>query len=150
MPEQQKSKLYTKSSGEEKNGFLAVFLVIAVIFALLYLLARDYIHLGSFGGCAFERNYGLPCPSCGMTRSVTAFMQGKIIKSFLLQPAAAAGCVVLILTAFFSLLSALLGVNFWFLPPVRMWRTGSILFAGAVILAAGWAVTLARAFAQMP
>jgi membrane protein insertase Oxa1/YidC/SpoIIIJ len=150
MAEQQKSKLYTKAGTEERGGFLAVFLVISVIFALFYLLARGNINPGSFGGCSFERNYGLPCPSCGMTRSVTAFMQGKIIKSFLLQPAAAIGCFALVLAAFFSLLSALLGVNFWFLPPVRMWRTGRILFAAAVVLAVGWAVTLARAFAQMP
>jgi hypothetical protein len=57
---------------------------------------------------------------------------------------------VLVLTVFFSLLSVLLGVNFWFLPPVRIWRTGRILFIGIIILAIGWAVTLTRAFVQMP
>jgi hypothetical protein len=31
-----------------------------------------------------------------------------------------------------------------------MWRTGRILLIGVIILAIGWAVTLARAFAQMP
>lgn len=150
MAEGQKSKLYTKSSHEERISFLAVFLVISIIFAFFYLLARGYIHLDSFGECAFKRNYDLPCPSCGMTRSITAFMQGKIIKSLLLQPASAIGCITLVLTAFFSLLSGLLGVNFRFLPPVRMWQTGRILLIGIIILVIGWSVTLTRAFTQVP
>jgi len=139
-----KSKLYYKAQTEDRLWFLAVFIVISGVFGLFYLLTKGDINPGSYGGCAFERNYGLPCPTCGMTRSITAFMQGEIIRSFVLQPAAGVGCIALGLTAFFSLLSALLGVNFLFLPPVRIWQTGRILLTVAAIFAVAWAIMLAR------
>ena len=140
-----KSKLYYKAQTEDRLWFLAVFIVISGILGLFYLLTKGDINLCSYGGCAFERNYGLPCPTCGMTRALTAFMQGEIIRSLVLQPAAGVGCIVLGLTAFFSLLSALLGVNFLFLPPVRLWQTGRILLAAAAIFAVGWAIMIAKA-----
>jgi len=150
MAEQEKSnksKWFIKSTPEDRVTFLAVFVIIALFFVLFYLVNEGFVNLGPAGGCAFERNFGLPCPTCGMTRAISAFMEGKIIKAFYIQPAAAAGCIILIWTAFFSLLSACSGVNFSFLPPVRMWQLRYILLATLIILAAGWAVTLARALA---
>ena len=150
MIEQKKSKWFVKSARQDRITFLTVFVIICLIFGIFYLAERGFVSFGPAGGCAFERNYGIPCPTCGFTRAISTFMQGKIIKAFYIQPAAAAICIVLIWTAFFSLLSAALGVNFSFLPPVRMWHLKHILLAALIILAAGWAVTLARAFAQMP
>jgi Na+/citrate or Na+/malate symporter len=97
-----------------------------------------------------KRNYGIPCPTCGFTTATSLFVTGGIIKAFWIQPAAAAMCVVLLFVAFFSLLSALIGINFSFLPPIRIWRIEYILMAGAIILAAGWAVTIARVLAELP
>ena len=145
-----KSKWFVKSTRQDRLTFLTVFAIIGLIFGIFYLVGQGFVSFGLAGGCAFERNYGVPCPTCGWTRAISAFIQGKIIKAFYIQPAAAAGCLILVWTAFFSLLSAYLGVNFSFLPPVRIWQLKYILFAALIILAAGWAVTLARAFAQMP
>ena len=145
-----KSKWFAKSTQQDRLTFLTVFAIIGLIFGIFYLVEQGFVSFGLAGGCAFERNYGVPCPTCGWTRAITAFIQGKIIKAFYIQPAAAAGCLILVWTAFFSLLSAALGVNFSFLPPVRIWQLKYILLAALIILAAGWAVTLARAFAQMP
>jgi hypothetical protein len=141
-----KSKFYYKAQIEDRVGFLVVFVVISLVFGLCYLLSNGEINLGSYGGCSFERNFGLPCPTCGMTRSITAFMRGKVLSSVVLQPAAGIGCIVLAFTAFFSLLSAALGLNFVFLPPVRIWRTGWITLAAAAVFIIGWAIMLTKAF----
>jgi hypothetical protein len=143
------SKWFIKSARQDRITFFVVVVIIGIFFGIFYLVKADFVNIGPAGGCAFERNFGLPCPTCGMTRAIIAFMEGKIIKAFYIQPAGAAICLVLIWTAFFSLLSACLGVNFFFLPPVRLWRLKHILLAIIIILAGGWAVTLARAIAQM-
>lgn len=144
-----KTKWFVKSSRQDRFTFLVVVVIIGLIFGIFYLIKQGFMNLGPAGGCAFERNYGLPCPTCGMTRAISAFMEGKIIKAFYVQPAAVAICAGLIWIAFFSLLSVCLGVNFSFLPPVRIWQLKHILPATFIILAAGWAVTIARALAQM-
>ncbi|MCX5632739.1 MAG: DUF2752 domain-containing protein [Phycisphaerae bacterium] len=140
---------FYKSTKQDRITFLAVFVMIVFIFVLFYVVKAGLLNLGPGGGCAFERNFGLPCPTCGWTRAINAFMDGKIIKAFYVQPGAAAFCLILAWTAFFSLLSAASGVNFSFLPPVRLWQLKHILLTIITILAAGWAVTLARALAQM-
>jgi hypothetical protein len=141
-----KSKFYYKAHSEDRVSFLVVFGVITLLFGLCYMLSSGKINLGSYGGCSFERNYGLPCPTCGMTRSITAFMHGKIANSLVLQPASGVGCIVFAIVAFFSLLSALLGLNFLFLPPVRIWPIGKITLAAAAVFIIGWAIMLTKAF----
>lgn len=149
MTEPKKSKWFVKSTRQDRITYLTVFVIIALFFALFYLVKVDLLNLWPKGECAFQRNYGLPCPTCGFTRAISAFMEGKITKAFYVQPAAAAICLALIWTGFFSLLSACLGVNFSFLPPVRTWQPKYIIPAIIIILAAGWVVTLARALVQM-
>jgi hypothetical protein len=149
MMEQKKSKWFVKSTRQDRITFLVVFAIIGLLFAIFYLAKEGFVNLGPGGGCAFERNFGLPCPTCGFTRAISAFTEGKIIKAFYIQPAAAAICITLIWTAFFSLLSTALGVNFSFLPPVRLWQLKHILLTIIIILTAGWAVTVARALAQL-
>lgn len=41
-------------------------------------------HLGI--PCAFYASTGLPCPGCGLTRSVMALLHGRLQESFLLHP----------------------------------------------------------------
>src|ERR1051326_4605376 len=36
--------------------------------------------------CQFERNTGLPCPTCGMTTSFAWFVRGNLLASFYVQP----------------------------------------------------------------
>lgn len=140
---------FIKSTRQDRVTFLWVFVMAGFLFVLFYLIKAGFITLGPGGGCAFERNTGLPCPTCGYTRAISAFMDGKITEAFYIQPGAAAGCIILAAVGFFSLLSAATGVNFSFLPPVRLWQLKYILLTVIIILAAGWAVTLARALAKM-
>lgn len=150
MERQKKSNWFCRAEPKDRIVFLAVFLAVCVIFGLFWLAAKGVINLSPFGECAFKRNYGIPCPTCGFTTAISVFVTGGIIKAFWIQPAAATMCVVLLFVAFFSLLSAIIGINFSFLPPIRIWRIEHILIAGAIILAAGWAVTIARALAELP
>jgi len=98
-------------------------------------------------GCAFKRNFGIPCPTCYWTTAINVFVKGGTIKALFIQPAATVSCIILIFVAFFSLLSFILGVNFVFMPPVRLWRFDLIIFFASVLILAGWAVTLLRTLA---
>ena len=83
-----------------------------------------------------------------MTTSVLAFAQGKIFESFYIQPAAALLCCVLAVSAFLAFLIAVFGVYFGFLK--RFFaevKVKHIILAMIIVIAAGWAVTLARALA---
>ena len=83
-----------------------------------------------------------------MITSASAFAQGKILEAFYIQPAAALLCCVLAVSAFLALLMAVFGVYFGFIK--RFFtevKIRYIILALIVIIAAGWAVTLARALA---
>ena len=126
-----------------------VFLAAAALFGLFRLAANGKINIGLWlGPCGFKQKYALPCPTCGMTTSALAFAQGKILESFYIQPAAALLCSVLVVTAFLAFLIAVFGVYLRFLK--RFFAEVKIkhmILALIIVIAAGWAVTLARALA---
>lgn len=119
------------------------------VFAGLWLLQRVGFDFGLiFPPCGLRMRTGLTCPTCGMTHAVLAFAQGRVLTAFYLQPAAGLLCSLLAATAFFALLIAVFGVYFTFLD--RLFaeiRVVHVVVGLLVILAAGWAVTLARALA---
>jgi hypothetical protein len=79
---------------------------------------------------------------------VSASAQGKILESFYIQPAAAFFCLVLSISAIFALFTAISGIYFDFLKRFfNRIRIIYIVLAVIVIVALGWAVTLARALA---
>jgi len=95
-----------------------------------------------------KQRTGLPCPTCGMTTSVLAFSRGDLLTAFYVQPAAAFLCSLLVVVAFFAFLMSVFGVYFNVLD--RLWAEigiGRLGIGLLVILAAGWAVTFARALA---
>lgn len=144
MNESKKSKWFTKSTVEDRIVFLCIFIAILSLFGAFFLYKAGYIKLGPSGGCSFYRNFGFPCPTCYWTRAITAFVTNGTIKALYIQPAATISCIILIFVAFFSLLSSILGVNFVFLPSIRLWRIEYIAIVGAIIILAGWAVTIIR------
>ena len=38
------------------------------------------------GACLFKRITGIPCPSCGTTRSVVSILKGNLLQAFYLNP----------------------------------------------------------------
>jgi len=57
---------------------------IPVIITVLLLLA--FAMFSDTGLCIFRRVTGLPCPSCGMTRSYIALFSGDIKSAFFMHP----------------------------------------------------------------
>ncbi|MEJ2702953.1 MAG: DUF2752 domain-containing protein [Sedimentisphaerales bacterium] len=100
------------------------------------------------GYCGFQQRTGLPCPTCGMTRTALAFAQGKIGEAFYIQPAGGLLCSVMVVVAILAFAVAVSGVYFRFIQ--RFFaevKLRYMILALLIILAAGWAVTFARALA---
>ena len=144
-----KVKIFCRASFRQRLGAAFVFLAIAALFGLFWLAANDKINIGwLLGPCGFKQKYGLPCPTCGITSSLLAFAEGKIFESFYIQPAGALLCCVLVGAAFLALPVAVFGVYFGFLKRFfEEVKIKHIILALIIIIAAGWAVTLARALA---
>jgi hypothetical protein len=145
-----KSKFFCRASRRQRVAAAYVLLAILSLFGLLSAAAHYNYPLAPYG-CGFKLRYGLPCPTCGMTTSVFKFVQGKILGrdgAFYDQPAAALLCTVLLIVAFFAFIIAVFGVYFRFIS--RFFtevKIRHIILALIIIIAAGWAVTLARAMA---
>ena len=83
-----------------------------------------------------------------MTTSVLAFARGEVTTAFRTQPASAFVCTLLVVLAFLASLVAVFGIYFVaFDRIIREMKVGYLILAMLVILLAGWAVTLAQAFA---
>jgi len=143
------AKAARRATARERT-IAAVIVAVAVFgFGGVWLLQRLGFDFGLlFGPCGMKQRTGLPCPTCGMTTCVLAFTRGEVLRAFYVQPAGAFLCTLLVAGAFFAFLVGVSGVYFSFLD--RLWAELKLkwLVAGLLmILAAGWAVTLARAVA---
>ena len=124
-----------------------VFLGTVGLFLLLHLAQRLGFDFGMlFGPCGFRQQYGLPCPTCGMTTAVLAFSRGEILGSFSIQPAAGLLCSVLVVGAILSGIVASLGSYPLFIGRIlARLKILYILIGLGLIVATGWVVTLAMA-----
>jgi hypothetical protein len=138
-----------RASARERTIAVVIASAVIGLFGGLWLLQRTGFDFGVlFGPCGMKQRTGLPCPTCGMTTAVLAFARGEVLTAFYVQPAGALLCTLLVGAAFFASLTALLGVYFTFFDRVFAELKVKWVVAGLlVILAAGWAVTLARAAA---
>ena len=152
MPERQQGKTGTVLRGptaRERRIAAVISAGIVVLFSALWLLQRVGFDFGLlFGPCGLRMRTGWTCPTCGMTTATLAFARGDVLTAFYTQPAAAFLCSTLVIIAFFAFLISVFGVYFCFLDrllaEIKLWHVAIGLI---VILAAGWAVTLARAWA---
>jgi hypothetical protein len=144
-----KRKLFCRATNQQRIIAAVLFLGIAATFGLSALAANGKIDISWWlRPCGFKQRFGLPCPTCGMTTSLFAFSQGKIIEAFYIQPAGGLFCCIAVVVAFLALFTAVFGVYFDFIK--RFFaniKIKYILIALLVIIAASWAVTLARALA---
>jgi len=83
-----------------------------------------------------------------MTTSAICFAKGQIFKSFYIQPAAGLLCTVFVISAVLAFLTAVFGIYFHFLDHLKEIKVRYIILALLIIIAAGWAVTLARAIVE--
>lgn len=142
-------KTVRRASARERKVAAGIGLGIVALFAGLWLSQRVGFDFGLlFGPCGFKQRTGLTCPTCGMTTAVLAFARGEVLTAFYVQPAAALLCSLLVLGAFFALLTGVSGVYFTIAD--RLFaeiRLKHVVLGLLIILAAGWLVTLARALA---
>jgi len=138
-----------RASNRERTVAAVISLSVLALFGTLWVLQRLDFDFGLlFNPCGFKQRTGWPCPACGMTTSVLAFARGQVLTAFYVQPAAALLCSLLGLGGFLAFLIAITGVySSRFDRVLREVKISYLIVGLLVVLAAGWAVTLARAFA---
>lgn len=124
-------------------------MAIGGLFVFLRLCADGRINIERWlGPCGFERKYGLPCPTCGMTTSALMFVRGRVFEAFYVQPAGVMLCCILAVSLFLAFLTAFFGIYFSFVKRLLTEvKVRVIIFVLLLIITGGWAVTLARALA---
>ena len=68
--------------------FDVLFIRVAQIIALILLMLGIILPSGGMGipFCMFKRVFRLPCPGCGLTRSVSSVLHGDFLKSWHYHP----------------------------------------------------------------
>ena len=86
--------------------------------------------------CGFHASTGLPCASCGMTTAFSYAAHGRLLLSFLTQPA---GAFLAVLTAAAAVVSAYALTTGMRLGPMVGWIASPVtVVAGAGIVVAAW------------
>ncbi|MEM6854792.1 MAG: DUF2752 domain-containing protein [Planctomycetota bacterium] len=95
--------------------------------------------------CGFKTATGLPCATCGMTTSFTHAADGRLLTSFVTQPA---GMVLAVLTAMAVLVSGWSLATGMSLAPIglALWRP-RVIIAGIALILGGWLYTALKAAA---
>ena len=70
------------------SPFDILFIRIAQVIALILLVLGIILPSGGMGIplCMFKRMFSLPCPGCGLTRSVASVLHGDFLKSWGYHP----------------------------------------------------------------
>ena len=82
--------------------------------------------------CAFQGLFGIPCPTCGATRSIMYLAHGNIVAALAMHPLIAVSMVAAILYSLYSLITLANGV-----PRVHIALTDQekdVLRIGAVLI----------------
>jgi len=98
--------------------------------------------------CALKSRTGLPCPTCGMTRSLVLSLHGEWARAWRLMPAAPLALAGLL--ALGAALLALAVVRRRGAPAAEAYiRRGALIYAAitAVVWIAGWAANFSAALA---
>jgi magnesium-transporting ATPase (P-type) len=138
------------SRADRRTRIIAAFITASIMMVFFLLWAGGHGWYDStylFGICGFQQRYGLPCPTCFWRRAGQAFISGDILRSFYIQPAAALMYSLLLIIAFFALLTFLFGIHFRLPERFRQRKYLWFTIAGVVlVILAAWILTLIRAF----
>ncbi len=124
--------LEKKESGRIEHG------IIFGGIALLALVAVRLLPLSSYApACVFRHLTGIPCPTCGATRSMVFLAYGDIASAFTMNPLVAAGILLALFSFFYGSLTLLFD-----LPRIRVLLTeeerGAARWSSAVLLLVEW------------
>jgi hypothetical protein len=139
-----------KATSDQRRLGLVIFLVIALSLVGVGLLEFMQYDIGRlFTPCGFKVSRGLPCPTCGYTTALRAFVQGHWVAAFKIQPAASLLCVALSVSAMMGLYVATSGhYPHWLRKGLAECTLKHLFFALLLVVFLGWAVLLAQAVAQ--
>ena len=140
-----------------RPGFTAAVLGIAilgelVLTSLLFTADRDFVYILGHRinyVCAARQRYGIPCPTCGLTRGFVMSVHGRVNDAWQLSPTGPLAVCGMAGMAIMLLISAALDQR---RKAVRLgWmrqliRTGALTYAGAATLiwASSWIATVVR------
>jgi len=144
------SKIFSRATVRVRLKCGLTALVLASLWAIFFLGARGKIDIGRwFDPCGFKQKYDLPCPTCGITTSAVYFAQGRILKSFYVQPAGGFICSILAIMLFFAFFTAVFGIYFRFLGSfLTEIKIKYVFLVFVIVILSGWAVVFARAVAE--
>ncbi len=123
---------YRRTEGQIEFG------IIYGLIALLVLIAARLLPLLDVApSCVFKGLSGIPCPSCGATRSVVFLSHGRVADAFLMNPAVATVVLIVVLYFLYSLFVYVLG-----LPKIFLDLTGKekdrVRLTVVLLIAANW------------
>jgi hypothetical protein len=131
--------------------------VIAQVATARLLLRADETYVYVLGrpirwACALKERTGLPCPTCGMTRSLALSLHGEWTRAWGLQPAgpvALAGLLALGIALLALAAVQSRGARTIEARAQRFIRRGALIYAATAttVWIAGWAVSFSAAFA---
>jgi len=140
-----------------RPGFAAVALGAALlaelaITALLFSADRDFVYILGHRinyVCAARQRYGIPCPTCGLTRGFVLSVHGRLRDAWRLSPTGPLAACGMAGMGMLLLISALLeqrrkAVQLGWMR--QLLRTGALTYAGAgtLIWAGSWITTVVR------
>jgi len=131
--------------------------ILADALAARWLLRADEEHVFVLGRpiawvCALRSRFGLPCPTCGLTRSVVMSLHGEVARAWRMAPV---GPVLVAGMLVFAMTMLLLAYSQWTgmrqrESQARAWiRKGVAIYAAGVLAVwlGGWAVSFQSALA---
>ena len=95
------------------------------------------LRIAGGSGCLVKNLFGIPCPTCGMTRAWLHFFWGDFTGAFMFHP--------------LFLLPAIIAVLFIFIPRIRQYLRSSVLWVPvALLFVSVYAVRMYLYFPHMP
>lgn len=109
---------------------------------MLYLkMSHNNKALSSVGPCIFKQTTGIPCPSCGSSRSVLAITHGQFTEAFLWNPLGYMIAAVLLILPFVILYDLVYQQKVLINSYERienLFRKRVILFSAITLIIANW------------
>lgn len=102
----------------------------------LFFNLTDYSNNQSIGACIIKESTGIPCPSCGTTRSVISFIQGDPLEALYWNPFGVIILSILAITPIWIIKDILAKSNslFVFYSKVETFFNRKIIAIPAIIL----------------
>jgi hypothetical protein len=141
------SGIFLKATPKQRSKAGFVLAGIVLFFAFAGLAGAKVIDLDKlFGPCGFKQRYNLPCPTCGMTTSAVEFAKGNVFNAVYIQPAAGVLCWFAVIAAVLAFITIVFGLYFRFISLlIETLKIKYTILVLLIVIAGGWAVTLARA-----